>query len=172
MSRCLYHNMKKYFLISIALILLSGCFSNNRNHDKTSSISSNQEPEKSIASSANPLTSSTPTETKIPSQVYLKVNFISQAPLFNWDNLHNEACEEASILNVVLYLQKKSMSTKDADQELIKMVDWQMQNFGGHYDLPIEKVNEFIQSYYLNEGGLASFIKPFERNYRLWITFT
>ncbi|OGD67861.1 hypothetical protein A3F08_01560 [Candidatus Berkelbacteria bacterium RIFCSPHIGHO2_12_FULL_36_9] len=156
---------KLSFIIFCAIFILA--YSQfNKPLNKTENINivstSTVESSKTISEDSkpdNPKTSPSPTKPSLPSSVNLKISFISQAPLFNWDDLHNDACEEAAILNVISYLNNQTLSAKDADQELINMVRWQEENFGGHYDLPMEKVKEFIDGYYSNEGGLASFIK-------------
>lgn len=83
-----------------------------------------------------------------PAQVNLKVPFFPQAPLGNWDDLHNDACEETSILQVVLYLDGRNVNKNEANNDIIQAVNWQIANYGGHYELPAEKVKEFTQAYY------------------------
>src|SRR3954467_10835183 len=43
------------------------------------------------------------TDPALPRTLLLKVPFTPQAPTANWDELHNEACEEASSLMAGLY---------------------------------------------------------------------
>lgn len=150
--------MKKYILISLVLVLFVGCNNIQKLDSSNNIVSSQLQPEirSESTKSENTLTQSNqPQAQEVPVQVNLKVPFISQAPLYNWNDLHNEACEEASVLNVILYLDKKTMDSNQADQELIKMVDWQMQNFGGHYDLPVAKVKELIKGYYNRDSEIS-----------------
>lgn len=68
---------------------------------------------------------------------YLIANFPfqTQAPLTNWDELHDEACEEASIILVYYFEQHLNLSAQKMNEEILKMVDWQMKNWQGHFDL-------------------------------------
>lgn len=85
----------------------------------------------------------------LPDKVNLHVPFLSQAPLLNWDDLHNDACEEASLISVVRYLKgEKTISPQEGEKEIEDLVQWQMTNFGNHYDLPIAKVAEMVEKYY------------------------
>jgi len=59
----------------------------------------------------------------IPAKHLLAMPFYSQAPNGNWDAVHEEMCEEASLLNAGLYLQNKKLSLADYDRELLKLKD-------------------------------------------------
>lgn len=86
---------------------------------------------------------------KIKNSVNLDIVFTSQAPFANWDDLHDEACEEASLLIVHWYLQgRKTLTPQQAEDEIQKMVAWQMENYGGHYDLTLEQLADFAKRYY------------------------
>lgn len=51
------------------------------------------------------------------------VPFTPQAPLANWDELHEEACEEASVLMVLRYFQGQAIgSPEDAEKEIQRLV--------------------------------------------------
>lgn len=92
---------------------------------------------------------------EIPSSFYIEnVPFVSQAPLRVWDDLHNEACEEAATLSVIHYLKNEHPSAKEIDQELINAVNWQLQNFGGHYDLPLEKLKDLVEKYFSQKSEI------------------
>ena len=58
--------------------------------------------------------------------VNLDIPFIPQAPYAIWDELHDHACEEAAIIMVYYYLNKKELTKEIAEQEILSMVDWQM----------------------------------------------
>lgn len=63
----------------------------------------------------------------LPTSVDLDVPFTSQAPLGGtWSELHNEACEEASMLMVDAYVKDKGVFAKQATDTAIRdMVAWQ-----------------------------------------------
>ncbi|MEI6040165.1 MAG: C39 family peptidase [Candidatus Berkelbacteria bacterium] len=56
--------------------------------------------------------------------------FQSQAPLSNWDQLHDEACEEASVILVDYFLNHKNLSSDEMNLQILKMVDWQKEKTG------------------------------------------
>ncbi len=54
-------------------------------------------------------------ETEIPSTKILSVPFTPQAPTANWDELHNEACEEASAIMANAYFSGMTKQTLNPD---------------------------------------------------------
>ena len=62
--------------------------------------------------------------TKKPT-VILDVPFMSQSPFAVWDPLHEEACEEMSLIMVHHFLSGKPLSPEDAETEVQEMVAWQ-----------------------------------------------
>ncbi len=73
-------------------------------------------------------------------QLPLKVPFTSQAPLAIWDQLHQEACEEASLLMVYYYRTgQKFTSPQEAEAEIKKMVTWEESN-GFKIDLTAQEL--------------------------------
>lgn len=80
----------------------------------------------------------------------LEVPFICQAPLqteANW-KYHEESCEEAAVLQTYLYETGKTMTKEEANEEILKMIEWQKVNFGGHKDIYAAEVKELINGYY------------------------
>lgn len=68
---------------------------------------------RSSSSSRSIETDSSPATTSLRPAVNWDVPFTSQAPLANWDELHQEACEEASVLMVMRYFQGKPIGTPE-----------------------------------------------------------
>ncbi len=58
-----------------------------------------------------------------PPVVRLDVPFTSQAPFKNWDEPYQNACEEASLLTVLHYLQNRPFTQELADQEIVALTD-------------------------------------------------
>jgi len=86
----------------------------------------------------------------IESSVLLEVPFICQAPLQteeNWKH-HEESCEEAAILQTYLYVNNKTMTKEKANEEILKMEDWQIEHFGSHRDIYADEVKNLIKGYY------------------------
>lgn len=80
--------------------------------------------------------------------VNIDVPFISQAPYAIWDELHNHACEEAAIIMVYYYLIGKELTRDVGEQEIQSMVDWQIENWGGHFDLSAEQITQLFEGYF------------------------
>ena len=84
----------------------------------------------------------------IPKFINLDIPFISQAPYAVWDELHDHACEEAAIIMVYYYLTEKTLTLEIGDTEILNMVDWQIKNWGGHFDLSAEQIVELFKNYF------------------------
>lgn len=87
------------------------------------------------------------TKDRIPTSFNLNVPFTSQAPFADWNETFKEACEEASALSVHYFYQNKKFSPQIATEEILKMVDWQVNNWGGHFDLTASQTAELIEKY-------------------------
>lgn len=70
----------------------------------------------------------------LPEKIFISVPFTSQAPFANWDVYHEEACEEASLIMVKYYLDKKSLTPEIAEKEIQKMIDFEIKNYGDYKD--------------------------------------
>lgn len=82
----------------------------------------------SQSSSQTPLAERTLT---VKSELNLDVPFTSQAPSGNWDAVHEEACEEASLLMANRYFQAKKIDEpSDAEQGIQGIISWENQNLG------------------------------------------
>lgn len=84
----------------------------------------------------------------IPDEFNLDVPFTTQSPYANWDYPYQEACEEASALNVHYYYQSKTFTQEIADQEILALVDWENNYFGDYKDTTAEETAEFIREYW------------------------
>lgn len=84
----------------------------------------------------------------IPAQFKLSVPFTSQAPYANWDERHEEACEEASLLMVIYYLQKKSLNKEIAEKEIQGMIDFETKQYGDFRDSTASDIVRLAKEYY------------------------
>lgn len=90
-------------------------------------------------------------ETNIPLSFNLAVPFTSQAPEANWEMPYQEACEEASVLMVHAFYDNVApgkIPTKTADEELLKMVEFENTIFGYYEDTSAEQTAIFISQFY------------------------
>ena len=73
--------------------------------------------------------------------INLDVPFTAQAPTANWEQPFQDACEEASILMVDYYYNNRQFPSKEeVTKILLDLVQWQEDNWSGHFNLPIEEV--------------------------------
>lgn len=114
------------------LVLIAGLFLLLNKPKTPPTIRQNQiSADKTIAQTAPE-----PQPVEIPSTLQLKVPFTAQAPTANWDELHNQACEEASLIMVWAYFnQLTSLPPKVVEAEIAKLTDWQQTTYG--YNLSV-----------------------------------
>jgi hypothetical protein len=132
----------------IVLIILAGAgwLWQSRHSTNYNSFRSSAEPPTN-----RPETSLKPDGTPLPKTALLKVPFTPQAPTANWDELHNEACEEASSLMAGLYFGGDTESTIPADKaeaEISKLVKWEEDNYGYHLDTTAAETAKMIEQVY------------------------
>lgn len=99
----------------------------------------------------------TPSEKPLPPSLLIKVPFTAQAPTANWDELHNESCEEAtSIMANAYFRQINSLPPHTFENELTKLTEWEDKNFGYHLDITTEDTAKLLRSVY----GLKAEVAP------------
>ena len=163
--------IKKALLLTSIVLLLAGCSSSkmvtvNVQEDSltvnTSTVSStaaagqdmktSSEAVKTIISTTKktvvaPVSTSTAKEVSIPAEVQWPVLFASQAPLTNWDALHEEACEEASMIMAVKYFKKLPLNNNIMEEEIQRLVKWETDN-GYGVDLNAEEIVRVMADYF------------------------
>ncbi len=113
---------------------------------KPAPTSTAQNPEKPTTKPDEP--APTPNPAGLPSSVLLKVPFGSQAPFSNWDELHGEACEEASMIMVDQFLAgKTSITPHTMEQEILDLVEWETKA-GYKIDSTADEVVTILKKYF------------------------
>jgi hypothetical protein len=85
----------------------------------------------------------------IPKTLNLDVPFTSQAPLANWDEIHEDTCEEAALLMVHRFYENKPFEdTQTADNELLALVDFQNVQYGDYKSTSAEETAQLIKDFY------------------------
>lgn len=107
------------------------------NNQKDTNAGENILPEKNINSEKN-----------IPDKVLIQVPFTTQAPFANWDALHEEACEEASLIMLKYYLDKKPLTPEIAENEIQRMVDFEIRNYGDYKDSTASEIVKLAEDFY------------------------
>ena len=90
-------------------------------------------------------------ESALPASINLAVPFTSQAPNGNWDELYQEACEEASVYMVHAYfsgVDEGKIPADTADAELLKIVDFENELYGFYQDTTAEQAGMFAELMY------------------------
>lgn len=85
---------------------------------------------------------------KIPDKIQIDVPFTSQAPFAVWDERHQEACEEASIIMLKYYLDKKPLTPEIAEQEIQKAINFQIRKYGDYRDTDAQRTVEVAEDLY------------------------
>lgn len=86
------------------------------------------------------------TATPAPSELNLNVPFISQAPLSNWDQEHEEFCEEATVLMASKYFKQEELGQlEEIDNELHHIKNWQKEKFGFFESTTLEETARIIE---------------------------
>ncbi|MFA6183833.1 MAG: C39 family peptidase [Parcubacteria group bacterium] len=85
---------------------------------------------------------------EIVDNINIKVPFLSQAPLGNWDMRHEEACEEASLIMLRAYLKKETLEKNSGEVEIQKMIDFEIANYGDYKDTSAENTVKLAEDFY------------------------
>ena len=87
------------------------------------------------------------TDGVLPEEKRLSVPFIPQAPRQIWDALHEEACEEASMLMVRAYFdgERGAVASSTADERILSLVDFET-DLGYGIDVTAEEAVEIIEA--------------------------
>lgn len=84
----------------------------------------------------------------IPSEFNLAVPFTSQAPFAVWDEMHNEACEEAAVMMVNAFYDGRTFTPQKAEDELQDIVVWENSTFGYFKDTTAEETAQILRKKY------------------------
>lgn len=87
----------------------------------------------------------------LPESARLDVPFTSQAPMEVWDAVHEETCEEASLLMVHAFYEgtvRGHIDPNTAEDVLQDMVESERMMFGYFEDTTLDELKRFAQAYY------------------------
>ncbi|MDD5652126.1 MAG: C39 family peptidase, partial [Candidatus Moranbacteria bacterium] len=84
----------------------------------------------------------------LPDKIKIEVPFTSQAPYGVWDERHDDACEEASLLMVVKYLDNDKLTPEIAEKELQSVIDYQIEKYGDYKDSDMEELVQIAEGFY------------------------
>lgn len=99
-----------------------------------------------------------PKPVEVPETVKLDVAFTAQAPTGNWDELHNEACEEASVIMAWAYFNNiTSLPPAIVEKEITKLTNWQESNYGYYLSITTEETARMAREVYNLDTEITSF---------------
>jgi hypothetical protein len=90
-----------------------------------------------------------------PSVFDIEVSFVSQAPFALWDPLHNEACEEASMIMAAKYFKGEKLDKEIMEEEIQKLIQWEEKN-GYPIDLTAKQAAEILDKYFGLKGEVSN----------------
>ncbi len=94
-------------------------------------------------------------EAEIPDFLDYPVPFAPQAPYGVWDNLHQEACEEAAMIIAAKYFQGQPLDAHLMEQGILDLVKWE-QNNDYKVDLTAQEATEILNKYFSIQAELIS----------------
>ncbi|MEK7167718.1 MAG: C39 family peptidase [Patescibacteria group bacterium] len=107
-----------------------------------------------------------PGENKVPSKLELKVLFAPQAPFANWDALHEEACEEASMIMADRYFGGKPLDESIMEAEIQDLVKWEEDN-NYQVDLTVQETADVLKAYFNLTARITSEVTTDRIKYEL-----
>jgi len=85
----------------------------------------------------------------IPPTLQLAVPFTAQASTGKWYDLHNEACEEASVIMAWAYFNNiTSLPPAVVEREIQKLTEWQQTNYGYYLSITTPETARMIRDVY------------------------
>jgi len=90
-----------------------------------------------------------------PKSLLIAVPFSPQAPSANWDALHEESCEEMSLIMVAHFWEKTPLSRERAEEEIQALVQWEEEH-GYPQDVTIEQLAAIAKQYYGLHGNVRA----------------
>lgn len=92
----------------------------------------------------------------LPFEINIAAPFISQAPYAVWDKLHDEACEEASLIMFEAFNRGvKSIGKEEAELAIQNLVKWEKETFGYFEDTSAEQNIRILKEYFKMDNARA-----------------
>jgi hypothetical protein len=91
----------------------------------------------------------------IPKSVQIDVPFASQAPLGNWEQPYQDACEEAALILAHYYITGETLTPEIMDKEILAVVAWEMDHGYGH-DVTMEELAIVARGFYGHEATVRT----------------
>jgi len=104
---------------------------------------------------------------KIPAEIFIEVPFTSQAPFAVWDEFHEEACEEASIIMLKYFFSGEELTREVAEEEIQALISFQNENKGDYRDTTAQETADLFIDFYgeIGEGKKLKVVYDFKKDY-------
>lgn len=79
-----------------------------------------------------PLTNPSPASSPAEGSVNIAIDFVSQAPYRVWDEVHNEACEEANIIMAYAWVKNIKPTSEWVETEIQRLTKWGLEKFNAY----------------------------------------
>ncbi len=93
--------------------------------------------------------------TEMPAEINLDVPFFPQAPDADWSMPWQEACEEAASVLAYYYVSDQTLDKETFKEEVLALVEWQKEHFGGYEHSNIEQTAMMIKSHFLEPSSTS-----------------
>lgn len=141
-------NGRLVFIVVLLLAIGAGATLFFSKDEKPSIVTQNSNQQLDDKVNDEPKPEPTP-EIEVPKTFQLDVPFTPQAPTANWDELHNEACEEASSIMAYAYFNNiTSLPPAVVEREIDKLTTWQQDNYGYYLSITTEETAKMIRDVY------------------------
>jgi hypothetical protein len=137
---------------------------------QTSSLEQQQIEEKNIpqaiatetaaTETANAPTPLDPSLDPLPAKFLLQISFYSQAPFGNWDKIHEEMCEESSVLNAGLFLLGEKPSKDIFEKELMDFKKLEEKKLGDYKSNTIAEIKKVADIYFAGKISSKIIVSP------------
>jgi hypothetical protein len=152
--------MKKLIVLGLSIILLAGCTAKTETSNipsilnKTTTSVETVKPATPVSAPAvskPAVTISASTSNNSPAgwpkSLELKVPFAPQAPFGNWDAVHEETCEEASMIMASEYVKAQVLGDQAVEDELQRLLKWEADK-GYKVDLTVAEAVKVLVQYF------------------------
>lgn len=156
MKKILKKNLKMFFVFAMTALLVSGAYVLYRSwryakEPVPAAVNLITYTEKSqgiqTPTQTGTQTEQVTTKQTLPPELNFKMDFYSQAPFGNWDFPWQEACEEASSLLIANVYYNHHWTITQFNDQILKMVQWEMKNFGDYKDTPVAQIRQMLKEY-------------------------
>jgi len=89
------------------------------------------------------------------------VPFLCQAPEGRWVQPYEDGCEEAAIIMALHWARQIPIDKLSGKKEILSLVAFQKEHFGGHFDLDTRKMLVLMSDYYgFSAAGIKEISSP------------